>query len=340
VFVGPAVAALALVGLGLWTGAARGDTPPWLWLFAVLCVDVSHVWSTVYRVYTDPVELKRRPLLYLGGPLLLFVLGAALHLYGALAFWRVLAYAAVFHFVRQQYGWVRLYRKRARGTDRLGAWIDGAAIYLATLYPLLFWHASGPRHFTWFVPGDFVLGILPPWVARVGFAAYLVALTAYALKALWQRAHGAQVTWGKHALVATTALCWYLGIVTFDSDFVFTVTNVLIHGVPYFALVHRYGERRYAQERSWTGALFRRGWPWFYASLVLIALAEEGLWDKLVWHDHPHLFGAWGGLSLPPLALAFVVSLLAVPQGTHYLLDGFVWRAGKQNPGLRQRLGL
>jgi len=339
VFVGPAVASLLLVAVGLWTGAARGDTPPLLWLLAVLCVDVSHVWSTVYRVYTDKVELKRRPLLYFGAPVGLFALGVVLHLIGPLVFWRVLAYAAVFHFVRQQYGWIRLYRKRAQETDRLGGFVDGAAIYLATLYPLIFWHASEPRHFTWFVPGDFVLGVLPRWSAKVALGAYLLALAAYGLKALWQLRTGAPVLWGKHALVLTTALCWYVGIVALDSDFVFTVTNVLIHGVPYFALVWRYGERRYTPERTWTGALFRRGWPWFYGTLVLLALAEEGLWDKLVWHDHPQFFGAWG-VALPPLLLAGVVSLLAVPQATHYFLDGFVWRGGKQNPGLREHLGL
>jgi hypothetical protein len=32
--------------------------------------------------------------------------------------------------------------------------------------------------------------------------------------------------------------------------------------------------------------------------------------------------------------------VLAVPQVTHYLLDGFVWRMGPANPELRALLGL
>ena len=36
----------------------------------------------------------------------------ALYSRGELVFWRALAYLAVFHFVRQQYGWMALYRAR------------------------------------------------------------------------------------------------------------------------------------------------------------------------------------------------------------------------------------
>ena len=45
---------------------------------------------------------------------------------------------------------------------------------------------------------------------------------------------------GKDIVVATTAICWYIGIVVFNSDYAFTVTNVIIHGVPYFALIYFY----------------------------------------------------------------------------------------------------
>ena len=127
-FGAPALASLALVALGLVTGAASGDTPPVLWLCAVVGVDVAHVWSTGYRVYGDPAELRRRPLLYLGVPALAYAAGVALHLCGSAVFWRVLAYAAVFHFVRQQYGWVMLYRRRAGEQGRIGRFVDGAAI--------------------------------------------------------------------------------------------------------------------------------------------------------------------------------------------------------------------
>jgi len=335
VFGAPALVSLLLVAAGLAHGDALGDLPAGLWLLTVLAVDVSHVWSTIFRTYADGDEVRRRPLLYLGTPLLAYAAGVALHLAGGAAlFWRVLAYGAVFHFVRQQYGWVRLYRRRGGERDRLGSWLDGATIYAATLVPLLIWHARLPRKFHWFVEGDFASG-LSPRVVPVACALYAALLSAYLGRALLTRS----TAWGKHLLVGSTALCWWLGIVSFDSDFIFSVTNVLIHGVPYFALIWRYGRGRWAGQPGTVAGIFRLGWGAFYALLVAVAFLEEGAWDGLVWHEHAQFFGDTG-LELGPLALALLVPLLAVPQAVHYLLDGFIWRVGPDNPGLAERLDL
>ena len=49
---------------------------------------------------------------------------------------------AVFHFVRQQYGWVALYRSRGREKSQFGWWVDTIAIYMATVLSLI--HISEP----------------------------------------------------------------------------------------------------------------------------------------------------------------------------------------------------
>ncbi len=337
VFVAPSLLSLLLVGLGFATGDAEGDTPPSLWLAAVLLVDVAHVWSTTYRVYADGDEVRRRPALYLGAPVAAYAAGVALYAAGALVFWRVLAYAAVFHFVRQQYGWMMLYRARAGEQGGAGRFIDAAAIYLATIYPLIWWHTAPPRRFHWFMADDFVTG-LRPLVAQVAGVLYVVALAAYVGKALLESREQRGILWGKHLLLLSTGVCWYIGIVVFNSDYVFTVTNVLIHGIPYFALVWRYGARRFATNQGLRGAIFQVGWPAFYVTLVVAALVEEGMWDRLVWHDHPQFFGD-SALDLASSVLMWVVPLLALPQAVHYILDGFIWRSGAGNPGLRERLG-
>lgn len=338
VFGGPTLASLLLLALGVATGRVEGDASPWVWLVGVLAVDVAHVWSTVWRTYADGEEVARRPLLYVGTPIAAYFAGVALHLAGGpQLFWRVLAYAAVFHFVRQQYGWVRLLRRRAGESDRLGEAIDGATIYLATLWPLAHWHTHLPRRFNWFVPGDFAAG-MPLIVSDVLGIAFALALGAYLLKALRDGLRGGLIPWGKHLVVATTTLCWVLGIVVWNGDWAFTVTNVLIHGIPYVALVHRYGRNRFGAEPTTLGRLFRAGWPYVHGLLILIAFMEEGLWDNLVWHDHGEFFGS-SGIELGGAALAWLVPLLALPQATHYALDGFIWRVGPQNPGLAERLG-
>ena len=119
-FTGSAVVSLVLVAIGFQFGWINGDTPEWTWITAILLVDVAHVYSTGFRVYFDNVELRRRPWLYVLAPLLSFLIGAAIYSESRLIFWRLLAYLAVFHFVRQQYGWVALYRARGKEHDRFG----------------------------------------------------------------------------------------------------------------------------------------------------------------------------------------------------------------------------
>src|SRR5262245_42381125 len=82
-----ALAALAVGGyLGLLDEGAHG-TPDWAWVPAVLLVDVAHVWSTGFRVYLDRAEFRRRAALYVGVPVVSYLVGVALYSEGAGVFW-------------------------------------------------------------------------------------------------------------------------------------------------------------------------------------------------------------------------------------------------------------
>ena len=281
VFGGSAALSLALLLLGLHAAPSSGELPGWTWIAAVLLVDVAHVWATGFRVYFDPAELARRPGLYLGTPLLAYVVLARLYALGATVFWRSLAYLAVFHFVRQQAGWLALYRARAGERDLGTRVVDDAAIYAATCYPLVFWHTHA-RSFAWFTAGDFLR--LPAWIERATFPVYVAALVVYAGRSLYRAAQGRPASPGKDLVVGTTAACWYAGIVAFDSDYAFTVTNVFIHGIPYVALVHVYGARQ--ATRSWRSSLVT-----LVATIWALAYVEELFWDRSLWGDRPDLFG-------------------------------------------------
>ena len=330
-FGGSAALPLVLLGLGAATGKLSEPSPEWTWVTLVLAIDVAHVWGTAWRAYIEPREWRRRAAVLIGVPLVVAILGGALHAESEAGFWRVLAYLAVWHFVRQQYGWVTWYRRKANEPEGWERVIYVAAIYAATLYPLIDWHAHPPEHFAWFVAGDF--GSLPAWCASVAWPIYLLALIAYGTKAfvlLWR----GRPQPGKDLVVVTTALCWYLGIVAFDSDYAFTVTNIPIHGIPYLVLIVAY-------RRGWlTGARGSEADPGVVSEpvrtrstlrvvwQVLItvwaaAYLEELLWDRFVWQERSWLFGA--GVA-DDLLRGWWAPLLAVPQVTHYLLDGILWR--------------
>ncbi len=328
VFLGSAVVSLLLLAIGWQFGFLDDESPDWTWISAVLLIDVAHVWSTSFRVYFDAAELKRRVWLYTLVPVFGYAVGVALYSEGELVFWKALALLAVFHFVRQQYGWVNLYRAKLKEKSRVTWWIDAAAIYLATIYPLCFWMTSLPRNFDWFVPNDFFN--LPQIVEKILFPLYVTSLAVYFGKSFYLYFTSGFLNIGKDIIVLTTAICWYVGIVALNSDYAFTVTNVIIHGVPYFALIYFYAKSR----RETAGKFYRSlssNWIIFLATLWALAYIEELLWNRGVWHEKQWLFG--GNWEIETWR-TYLVPLLAVPQLTHYILDGFVWKR-KNNENFR-----
>jgi hypothetical protein len=71
--------------------------------------------------------------------------------------------------------------------------------------------------------------------------------------------------------------------------------------------------------------------------LILFAYFEEGLWDGLVWKEHASVFKPFATLPAinSDMLLALIVPLLALPQSTHYVLDGFIWKMKKKDAGER-----
>lgn len=334
-FGGSFLASMMLLALGWPLGLTQGETPDLVWIGAILLIDVAHVYATGFRVYFVPGEFMRRPWLYGATPVLAFSLAWLLLQQGPHLFWRALAYLAVFHFVRQQYGWVALYRRRETDQSRVGWWIDAMAIYAATIFPLIYWHTH-PRDFAWFTAEDFIT--LPVWLSPIAGTIYVLALSAYVVRSIRSAWSGC---WnpGKDLVVATTVILWFVGIVLFNSDYAFTVTNVVAHGIPYLVLVYWYGQQQRRSQHANEASLPQQhqlqpeldtpatnrpaSWVKYLAIVWLLAYAEEFLWDVGVWHERSWLFGTpqdWSAYH------AVLLPLLAVPQITHYVLDGFIWR--------------
>lgn len=307
-------------------------TPVWFWAVLVMGVDVSHVYSTLYRTYFDAAEFSARRWLYLGTPTLLFGLGCFLYwLGGGELFWRVLAYSAVFHFVRQQYGFLMLYSRHERDQATWMRRVDTWAIYLATLYPLIYWHTH-ERQISWFTENDF-LELPLPWLNSLALAAYVAIALAYLGKEIWRWRNSGTINLPKQLLLTGTALSWWIGIISFDNDLAFTAINTIAHGIPYMALVWVYGRNQQALSmHTWYwdgfGKIFAPRWLLAFAGLLLLlAYLEEGLWDALVWREHASLFEPFQ--NIPEAGkdwLIWLVPLLTLPQATHYVLDAFIWR--------------
>lgn len=292
------------------------------WLFLIVFIDVAHVYATLFKTYLAPRQSPERKRLLVVLPIACFVAGMVLFAFGSAVFWRVLAYIAVFHFIRQQYGFMRLY---ARNEDKTksNVWADNLIIYAATGYPMLYWFLSPKKNFNWFVEDEFLQWHNNGLLRTLGWI-YAAILVFYVSRTVVKALKDKYFNIPKNAIIVGTALSWYVGIVYFNNDLVFTLLNVVSHGIPYIALVYlreidtkpnpELGRFRYL--RDFKGLFV------YIGILIAIAFSEEYLWEILVWNEQFSLAltstSGWQFLLVP---------LLAVPQFTHYLLDGFIWKS-------------
>ena len=294
------------------------------WLFLIVFIDVAHVYATLFKTYfvADEFRKNKRRLLLL--PTICFVVGIILFSFGSLVFWSFLAYVAVFHFIRQQYGFMRLYARNEQKT-KFSVFIDNLTIYASTGYPMLYWFFSSERKFNWFVENEF-FKFHNSFFLEILFWVYLIIILVYITYTIYKSIHNNFFNFPKNAIILGTALSWYFGIVYFNDDLIFTLLNVVSHGIPYMALIYFREIENKANVNSRVFSYLRSYNAMFIYILILliIAFSEEFLWEILVWNENISLttfdFSNWQFLIVP---------LLSVPQFTHYLLDGFIWKSKK-----------
>ena len=300
------------------------------WLLLVVFIDVAHVWSTLYKTYLNPGTLKRNQDLFFYVPLICWVLGAMVYSIKALFFWKLLAYLAVFHFIRQQYGFFMIYTKDTIYKEKWHQKIDKLIIYQTTIVPMIHWHVHYPKNFKWFISNDF-FKLDFPIIENLSWIIYGITIILYLVK----EKNNGQFNLPKNLFLLGTALSWFLGIVIFNGDWAFTMINIVSHGIPYIALIWSNSlDKQTIQTESmalkfiWNKNNIKR-LAIFICLILTIAYIEEGLWDSLVWKDHSVLFPFL--TDIPKMesknVFAWLIPLLSVPQAAHYVLDGFIWKS-------------
>ncbi|MEG0850382.1 MAG: hypothetical protein RSD71_10425 [Flavobacterium sp.] len=292
------------------------------WLFLIVFIDVAHVYATLFKTYFVKEEFQKDKKRLILLPVICFITGLILFSFGSMVFWSFLAYVAVFHFIRQQYGFMRLYARNEEKT-KISVWIDNLTIYTSTIYPMLFWFFSPKRQFNWFVENEF-FHFENKAVLEILFGVYIAILSIYVIRTIIVSVKTKFFNIPKNSIILGTALSWYFGIVYFNDDLIFTLLNVVSHGIPYMALV--YFKEIDGKSASELGSLSflkqYKGFLIYIGILLLIAFSEEFFWEFFVWNENISMssfdFSSWQIVLVP---------LLSVPQFTHYLLDGFIWKS-------------
>lgn len=334
----------------------NANIPLWMWVSIILLCDVSHVWSTIFRTYLDKEEfqLHRKALTFT--PIIVFAIVFIVCSISPTVFWRIMAYLALFHFIKQQYGFFAIYSRKYGVKQVKRIFKDKTILYFSMVYPVLHWHFVYTGKFNWFVDNDFLnlkVGLRyltgnenfeVASLFEVLNYVYFIILIGWLIEDLrWYKKNQEPIAYGKIIWLLTTAFNWYLGIVYFNSDVAFTITNCIAHGIPYLTLVFFYVERKKEIKENRLFKWNRWAIAISFMLLIILVLAhlEEYSWDMFINRDSEKgnyfqsLFTYPFELLKTPVFQAIVVALLSIPQITHYIIDGVIWKGNSKNPYLK-----
>lgn len=298
----------------------------WSWLFLIVFIDVAHVWSTIFRTYLHKNAANEFNKYLVLTPLFCFTFFTLVCFYSQKVFWTVMAYLALFHFMRQQVGILNIYLRKYSPLNR-GRRFSTLIIWLTMLTPVIDWHTQ-EKVFSWFVKGDFFFFDMPE-LARALWIGFFIVLTIYFIYELYNFKRDKIPA---NLLIILNFAIWGGGISLFNNDFAFTLTNVVHHGLPYLYLIwtSSLSIKKYNPSfnfiRSPLNNSVASRFLFFFVVILTLAVFEEYLWDLFIWHERAGLFGIKEFIELNPFLVSIVIGLLSTPQTTHYLLDGIIWK--------------
>ncbi|HXZ96847.1 MAG TPA: hypothetical protein VEG37_07375 [Burkholderiales bacterium] len=294
-----------------------------VFLWGVL-FDGTHVWATYARSYLAPdtnsragIPKPRWWLIFALGPALA-VADAALQLRGALfSYFLLAAYLwAYWHLVRQHYGFLVLYRRRAGENNRRGQLLDSFILWVGCLYPFLrfslseaYLHSGLPQ---------LVPVALLPQLAFILDVAFCLLMGAAVLLAVTGR-YGQFRPGPKHLLLTIVIVFHVLVFALLSHLLTILATLTIFHNLQYHRIVWQYEAGR---GRRPLGGLV----PYLAGGLLL----------GLVWY----------GLRVPAAvaltnetARNVVLGLCWGVAFHHYLVDARIWRV-RRTPALAQALNV
>jgi hypothetical protein len=304
--------------------AVLGVAAVTIYVVWVLAIDGPHVFATISRTYLDAEERRSRTRL-LRGSLAFFAfgpaaVGAAIALGTRLPydlFLLVCTVWAYWHVVRQHYGVMVLYQRKAGAGDALDERIDALFLYVGLLAPVL----------AYAVANDRTLGMLgfaepPSWAGGVPWAAWTFVAAAGVLLVARQvvRARAARpVHWTKLLFLAAATS---VSIVLFSAPVAARVEYAAIvpivtsfHDVQYLAIVWFFHRNRSTRQRA------RRDAPPAFLHRVSLFLGLGIVFTLFYRVGLGCLFSAWPGCSVGADEMALPAGLTVSDLGVAFLWD-------------------
>lgn len=302
----------------------------------VLIIDWAHIFAQWHRIYSNPLETSGKWIYPLSYFLLFPVVGLIFYLGYLAPVESFLVYFVIYHFIKQHYGFIRIYSKIDGVKTKFESVTESALIYLCMWTPVLYWHSEFPKKdFYWlvhFIKSPLVKNLF--WPALV---AYIFCFLAYALAEFKRTKRNGIFNWPKNLALLSAAAGWGLVSVFGEVPVLIFFTVVLTHDVSYIVFVWLIGRRDYKIRKnqvSWFSFWSIPGFLLFCFSALLLSQIIWAIYIETTMDQNRSYFIVGTIFNdLPSFKEGYMLnlctSLFYATQAHHYFIDKYLWKKEK-----------
>lgn len=302
----------------------------------VLLIDWAHIFAQWHRIYCNPVESTRAKWIY---PISFIVLVPIIALYFQYVsidhVEKFLIYFVIYHFIKQHYGFIRIYSKTDGSKTKFESVTESALVYLCMWTPVLYWHIDFPKKdFYWnlhFLKNPVTQNLFYPAIA-----AYAFCLVAYVFAEYKRTKRNQMFNWPKNIALTLSALGYGLISIMVESKMLIFFTVVFTHDVSYIFLVWFIGrrdEKLKTKKIAWYSWWSVPGFTWYLLALILMGQTIMALHGELGHDLNRHYFLVGKFFNDLPWSAGwwqnFGFALFYATQAHHYFIDKFLWKKEK-----------
>ena len=288
-----------------------------------ILIDQNHIFTTLFRIYFDPTEFKRRRMLYLFAPAVAAGAAALTLRIGPSVFWFTFSALSMFHFIRQQFGWFMItIRKNVAALGAAEVLLNKTLFYGLIILPMIY--GMSERSI-----GFYLISFkpeLPTFLAAPVLTLYFMVFTAAVVYEFNKARSTGFLNWAKYNQYLVTFVISFL--MHLFGRGMSPVPVIVAHGITYWYASYVMLRRNPNTLLPPLKNLMMGRWS-LVSLFALISTITFLYWNTFYNADVAKLF--FGNLAY----LAPVV--FGTFSWTHYLLDAFIWKSS-DNPAVREIL--
>jgi hypothetical protein len=296
-----------------------------LGLLALVIIDNGHVYTTFWRTYFNPNEFHRRQIYY-WVPLAIFLGCVLFSKLNFQRFWTFVVYAALYHNIRQLYGYFKWYGQINKYYDRVFDYL----LYAFCYFPVLIFHTDKPRVTKGYFADD-IYNFENVAANKMIWTLYLLTIGGFFAYLFWLKQKKRFPPVGQILFLGLSALIYNRAFIPSLTRTEMMEIVAVPHGVAYILSVAFIAVKIQAEEEKWQASglfsralllsYFKKLKPKTLFTWVILSSALFGVGDYIVDDFYLDISNPEAGMLNTILSAIWITPLLS-----HYYFDAVIWR--------------